>query len=98
MWIRRTLVAGAVASMLVAGGGGAAGAMAAVGAHGGNQCAKIASGRSEGQRELQRLDRKIQRLSTGPHATDAQTRILRLEARKAKVEQRIQAHQAACNA
>jgi len=93
MGIRRSMATGALAVLLVVGGASAASAADGARGSGANRCDRVAAKTADLQRELARIERRLQAAS-GPGAG----RTARFQQRKDRFEQKLQSLQAACPA
>jgi hypothetical protein len=87
------MVTGALAALLVVGGAGAAAAAQGGDGHGAKRCDRVAAKTADIQRELARIEHKLQ-ATGGPGAR----RVAKAQERKDRAEQKLQALQAACQA
>jgi hypothetical protein len=92
MGIRRSMATGALAVLLVVGGASAAAADGARG-DGAHRCDRVAAKTADLQRELARIERRLQ-TTGGPGAG----RAARFQQRKDRFEQKLQSLQTACQA
>ena len=93
MGFRRSMVTCALVALLVVGGASAAAAADGARGSGPNRCDRVAAKTAVLQRELARIERRLQATS-GPEAG----RAARFQHRKDRVEQKLQSIQAACPA
>jgi len=101
VWIRRAVVTGTLVVALAGVGVdvGAGAAMAQSPARDSrDSCAMVAAGTSHAQSAVDRIDRKLQRLSARGLGNGDGHRRAQLEARRAKAEQLLQNLQASCKA
>jgi hypothetical protein len=98
MRFRRTFVTGALSATLILAGASAAVAAGNGNAHGQKACTRVNDGTSTVQRQITRLENRIQRLSDGGRPGIRHHRLDQLQAHKAKAEQKLQSLQTDCKA